>query len=84
MLPKGRGSRDRGVAKLGKMDLGPIVCNTAVLFEAWNAFADLQVHPYVGCGLAEVVLGDDFFRQYVQADLHILIARHKSIVIILF
>ena len=31
--------------------------------------------------MVEVVLGDDFFRKYVQADLHILIARHRSIVI---
>ena len=25
-------------------------------------------------------MGDDFFRKYVQADVHILIARHRSIV----
>ena len=31
--------------------------------------------------MAEVVLGDDLFRNYVQDDLHILIARHRSIVI---
>ena len=81
MLPKGRGSSNGGVAKLGKVDLEPIVCNTAGLFQAWHAFVDLQVHPSVGCKLAEVVLGDNFFRKYVQADLHILIARHRSIVI---
>ena len=40
-----------------------------------------QVHPFVGCELAEVVLGDDFFRKYVQADFHILVARHRSIAI---
>ena len=81
MLPKGRGSRNGGVAKLGKVDLEPIVCNAAGLFQAWHAFADLQVHPSVGCELEEIVLGDDFFRKYVQADLHILIASHRSIVI---
>ena len=32
--------------------------------------------------MAEVVLGDYLFRKYVQADLHIIIARHRSIVII--
>ena len=51
------------------------------LFQAWHASVDLQVHPSVGCELVEVVLGDDFFRKYLQADLHILIARHGSIVI---
>ena len=83
MLPKVRGSRERGVAKLGKVDLESIFCNTAILFQAWHAFADLQVHPSVGCELAEVVLGDDLFGNYIQADLHIFIARHWSIAIIL-
>ena len=73
MLPKGRGSSDGGVAKLGKADLEPIVRNTAGLFQAWNAFADLQVYPSVGCESEEVVLGDDFFRKYVQDYYHILV-----------
>ena len=47
MLPKGRGSSDGGVAKLGKMYLESIVCNAAGLFQAWHAFADLQVYPSV-------------------------------------
>ena len=51
MLPKGRGWRNGGVAKLGKVDLEPIVCNAAGLFQDWHAFADIQVHPYVGCKL---------------------------------
>ena len=51
MLPKGRGSRDGGLEKLGKVDLEPIVCNAAGLFQDWHAFADIQVHPYVGCKL---------------------------------
>ena len=84
MLPKGRGLRDGGVAKLGKVDMEPIVCNADSLFQAWHAFADLQVHPSVGCVLAEVVLGDNLFREDVQADLHVLIAHHRSIVIIYF
>ena len=62
MLPKGRGLRDGGVAKLGKVYLEPIVRNAAGLFQAWHAFADLQVYPSVRCKLEEVVLGDDFFR----------------------
>ena len=61
MRPKGRGSHDRGVAKIGKVDLEPIVCNAAGLFQAWHAFVDLQVHPSVGCKFVEVVLDDDFF-----------------------
>ena len=81
MLPKGRGSREGGAYKLGKVDIEPIVCNAAKLFQAWHTFADLQVHPYFGYELAEVLLGDDFFRNYVQADLHIQIAFHRSIVI---
>ena len=81
MLQKGKGSRDGGVSKLGKMDLEPIVCNAAGLFQDRHAFAYLQVHPSVGCELVEVVLGDDFFRKYVQADVHILILRHRSIII---
>ena len=64
MLPKGRGLRDRGVAKIGKVYLEPIVRNAAGLFQTWRAFADLQVYPSVGCELEEVVLGDDFFREY--------------------
>ena len=34
--------------------------------------------------MAEVVLGDDLFRKYVQADLHILISRDRGIVINVF
>ena len=56
MLPKGRGLRDRGVAKLGMVDLEPIICNTAGLFQAWNAFADIQGQPSVGYELAEVAM----------------------------
>ena len=41
MLPQGRVSSDGGVAKLGKVYLEPIVCDTAGLFQAWHAFADL-------------------------------------------
>ena len=66
MLPKGRGSINEGVAKLGKVNLEPIIYNEAGLFQAWNAFADIQVHPSVGCELAEVVLGNDFCRKYVR------------------
>ena len=79
MLLKERGLSERGVTKPGKVDMEHIVCNAAGLFQAWYAFADLQVHPSVGCELAEVVLGDDFFRKYVQDDLHILILRPRGI-----
>ena len=51
MLPKGRGSSDGGVAKLGKVNIEPIVRNAAVLFQARHSFADLQVYPSVGCEL---------------------------------
>ena len=54
MIPKVRGSRDGGVAKLGKVYLEPIVCNAAGLFQAWHSFASLQVHPSVRCELEEV------------------------------
>ena len=80
MCPKGRGLSDRGVAKLAKVYLEPIVCNAAGLFQAWHAFADLQVYPYVRCKLKEVVLGDDLFREYCQADFHILVSPHGGIV----
>ena len=63
------------------MDLEPIVCNADGLFQAWNAFAYLHLHPSVGYELVEVVLGNDLFMKYVQADLHILIACHRIIVI---
>ena len=43
MLPKGRGSSDGGVDKLGKVYLEPIFRNADGLFQAWHAFADLQV-----------------------------------------
>ena len=81
MLPKGRGLRNGRVAKRGKVDLEPIICTLSSLFQSWHSFADLQIYPSAGCDLAEVVLGDIFFRKYVQADLHILIASHRSIVI---
>ena len=81
MLPKGRGSSDGGVAKLGNVDLEPIVRNAAGLFQAWNAFTDIQVYPPVICELEEVVLGDDFFREYCQADFHILVTSHGGVVI---
>ena len=46
MLPKGRGPSDGGVAKLCKMHIEPIVCDAAGLFQAWHAFADLQVYRW--------------------------------------
>ena len=64
MLKKGRGSSNGGVAKICKVYLEPIVRDAAGLFQAWNAFADLQIYSSVGCELEEVVLGDDFFREY--------------------
>ena len=63
------------------MDLEPIICNLVGLFQAWNAFADLQVYPSVGCELEEVVLGDDFFRKYAQAYFYVLVSLHRGIVI---
>ena len=68
MFPKGRGLRDGGVAKLGNVYLEPIVRNAAGLFQACHAFADLQVYPSVQCKLEEVALGNNFLREYRQAD----------------
>ena len=31
--------------------------------------------------MEEVVLGDDFFREYCQSDFHILVSSHRGIVI---
>ena len=81
MLPKGRGTSNGGVAKLCKVYLEPIVRDTAGLFQAWHAFADLQVYLSVWCKLEEVVLGDDFLREYCQADFHILVTPHGGVVI---
>ena len=81
MLPKGRGPSNRGVTKLCMVYLEPIVRDVAVLFQAWHAFADLQVYPSVRCKLEEVVLGDDFLREYCQADFHILVTPHGGVVI---
>ena len=47
MFPTGRGSSDRGVAKLCKVCLDPIICDAAGLFQAWHAFANIQVYPSV-------------------------------------
>ena len=47
MFPKGRGPNDRGVAKLCKVYIEPIIRDAAGLFQAWHAFADLQVYPSV-------------------------------------
>ena len=63
------------------MYLEPIVCDAAGLFQAWHAFADLQVYPSVRCNLEEVVLGSDFLREYCQADFHILVTPHGGVVI---
>ena len=51
MLPKGRGPSNGGVAKICKVYLEPIVRDAAGLFQAWHAFADLQVYPSVLCKL---------------------------------
>ena len=51
MFPKERGPSDRGVAKLCKVYLEPIVRDAAGLFQAWHAFADIQVYPSVRCKL---------------------------------
>ena len=51
MLPKGRGSSDRGVAKICKVYIEPIVRDAAGLFQAWHTFADLLVYPSVRCKL---------------------------------
>ena len=80
MLPKGRGPSDGWVAKLGKVYLEPIVRDAAGLFQAWHAFADLQLYPSLRCKLEEVVLSDDFLREYRQAD-HILVTPHGGVVI---
>ena len=72
LFPKGRGPSDRGVAKLCKVYLESIVRDAARLFQAWYAFADIQVYPSVRWKLEEVVLGNDFLREYCQADFHIL------------
>ena len=63
------------------MYLEPIVRDAAGLFQAWHVFADLQVYPSVQCKLEEVVLGDDFLREYCQADLHILVKPRGGVVI---
>ena len=76
MLPKGRGSSNGTVAKLGKVYLEMIVRDAAGLFQAWHAFADIQLDPYVRCKLEEVVLGNDFFMEYRQDDFHILVTPH--------
>ena len=55
--------------------------DAAGLFRAWHVFADLQVYPSVRCKLEEVVLGDDFLREYFQADFHILVTPHGGVVI---
>ena len=81
MLPKGRGSSYGGVSKRGKLDLESIIRNASGLFQSWHAFADLQVYPSVRCELEEVVLGDDVFREYRQADFHILVTPHGGVVI---
>ena len=81
MLPNGRGSSDGGVAKLDKVYLEPIFRNAAGLFQAWHAFADLHVYPSVRCKLEEDVLGDYLFREYCQADFHILVTPHGGVVI---
>ena len=51
MFPKGRGPSDRGVAKLCQVYLEPIVRDAAGLFQAWHAFADLQIYPSIRCKL---------------------------------
>ena len=81
MLPKGRGLSNRTVAKLGKVYLEMIVRDGVSLFQAWHAFADIQLNPSVRCKLEEVVLGNDFFMEYRQADFHILVTPHGGVVI---
>ena len=81
VLPKVRGSSNGGVAKLGKVYLEPIVRDAAGLFQAWRDFAYLQVYPSVRCKLEEVVMGDDLFREYRQADFYILVTPHGGVVI---
>ena len=63
------------------MYLETIVCDAAGLFQAWHDFAYLQVYPFVRCKLEEVVLGNDFLREYFQADFHILVTPHGVVVI---
>ena len=81
MFPKGRGPSDRGVAKLCKVYLEPIVRDAAGLFQAWHVFVDLQVYPSIRCKLEEVLLGYDFLREYCQDDLHILVTPHGGVVL---
>ena len=54
MLPMGRGPSDGEVAKLCKVYIEPIVRDAAGLFQAWHAFVDLQVYPYVRCKLCRL------------------------------
>ena len=68
-------------ARIGKVYLEPIVCDASGLFQAWHDFADLQVYSSVRYKLEEVVLGDDFLREYCQADFRILVTPHGGVVI---
>ena len=63
------------------MYLERIVRYAAGLFQARHAIVDLQVYPSVRCKLEKVVLGDDFLREYRQADFRILVTPHGSVVI---
>ena len=63
------------------MYLEPTVRDAVGLFQDWHAFAYIQVYPSVRCKLEEVVLGDDFLREYRQTDFHILVTPHGGVVI---
>ena len=48
VLPERRSSGNRDESKMGKMSFESVVGDAACLFEAWHAFADLEVNPSVG------------------------------------
>ena len=81
VLPKRRGSGNRGKSKVGKVSFEPVVGNEAGLFEAGHAFPDLEVDPAVGTERPKVVLVDYLVRDAGQCEFHVLVLGHGGAIV---
>jgi hypothetical protein len=82
---KGGGAGGGAVTKFGEVKGEVVVGDTTGLYESWHPLPDLHVDPAVGCGKGcQVVLLDDFSRNFGDVKLHVFVAVHwRSVVNIL-
>ena len=63
------------------MELESVVVKFSSMFQAWHALPNLHVHSTISGECAEVVLGNNFFRDDGKGNFHIIVPVHRCVVI---